>query len=224
MEARIFRVYCWLLVLWVASQGGIAVAGEIYTWMDANGDLHVTDRLNDVPEPYYSLYVAEENERRDSRELEGASAGEKAAPEHHVAGGPQASPKPVRRPGVAARSGSLLVKDAVLKKRWSQLLAQWRTELRVATERLAAIDKEIAEARHNPILSQTPQIRQRVAALGDQRIAARARVDNARRMLIEELPERARREGVPPKWLYEAREIKTRAAPKPSARTETEME
>lgn len=175
----------------------LATAGSIYKWVDERGDVHITDRIDDVPEPYHGMYVAAEKRRQEAAEKQAAAA--KAAGKRIPT--PKAAtktPRPRRR--VPSRSG-YLAKEEAARQKWKNLVGHWRVELAAATEALERLDAEIAVARQNPILRHTPQVKKKVAEIQERRPGAVGRVNHARKMLLVEIPKRARREQVPPKWL-----------------------
>ncbi len=176
--------------LWAAPAG--ADEALIFRWVDKAGNLHVTDRLGDVPEPYYGAYLAELKRREALRAQQGAAV---AAPAPAVV--PEVEP-PADPP---AAQPSLVDQEIARREHWRQTVAFWRDELRAATEALVAVEAERAQAALNPLLAQTPQVQATVAALDARRAEALERVGRARQVLLEELPQRARRENVPPKWL-----------------------
>src|SRR5689334_10674531 len=85
----------------------------VFRFVDKKGVTHFTDRLGDVPEPYYSMYAAQ------LRELEEKKKTAKPAPVQQET--PNASNYNYGR-GVGA------TQDAQQKK-WQQLILKWRAEL-----------------------------------------------------------------------------------------------
>jgi hypothetical protein len=165
----------------------------VFVWADKDGALHVTDRLGDVPEPYYTVYA-----ERLKEQLERQGRLPQAAP-------PEVAASPPSAPAVAASPASVPAvtgeSEFLRRKMWRELMAKWRGELAVATAELQKIEQEAAEAGMNPVLRQTPQVQAQLDAIGSRRDAARTRVLKARAMLLEVLPKRARDERVPPQWL-----------------------
>jgi len=175
-----------------------ASAGTIYKWYDEQGDLHATDQLTDVPEPYRSMYAAAERKRKEEEEKRRAAAAGKTPAKPPPKAPP---PPPTRRVTGPDRLGTLLKEEEAKRKRWTQLVAHWRAELQAATRQLQDLDQRIQEVGANPILRQTPKVKKELAELQEQRKPLLERLNGARRMLAEELPKRARREEVPPQWL-----------------------
>jgi len=165
----------------------------VFKWIDARGTLHVTDRLADVPEPYYSMYRAKLRETEEQR----AKAG--------VAPRPAPSPPPTPPPveGGTPESQVLSPVELELKNRadWKALVARWRGELAQATAEVESIQTELDQASLNPILRETPEVKAQLADIEARRLAAMTRLEAAKKMLLVELPARAKKESVSPKWL-----------------------
>jgi hypothetical protein len=181
--------------LLLASVVGLRAAradGPMFVWADKDGNLHATDRLSDVPEPYYAVYA----ERLRELEKEGHLPKEEAAP----AAPAYTPPRPVTvrgntEPPITAET------EILKRKKWRELMTHWRQELATATTELQKVEQEASETGMNPLLRLTPQVQAQLDAIGPRRDAARARVLKARTMLLEVLPKRARDERVPPQWL-----------------------
>jgi hypothetical protein len=182
---------------------GLSLAGlplsaqpTFFKWVDAKGSLHVTDRLADVPEPYYGMYRARIRALEEQRTKTGQPAAARQptlVPTPPVAG-PQAE-------SAASTPVSPVVLELQHQANWQALVARWRGELANATTDLESIQTELDEASMNPILRETPEVKSRIEQVEARRSQAMARLEKARKMLLDELPARARREGVPPKWL-----------------------
>ncbi len=181
----------WFLVLTLFTLGTArpALADDVlFYWVDKKGAVHATQNLDEVPEPYNAMY------RARLKELEEEKQRQKAAP------APVATP-PTPTPAPPPRPTSIAEKELARQKSWRAEMAKWRTELRVATEDLNRVQTQLDQATFNPILRTTPQAQAQVGPLEEQRERALRRVEVARKMLAEELPARAKRESVPPRWL-----------------------
>jgi len=185
-----------LLVLVVALEGGMgraeAAESPIFYWVDARGDLHATDRLADVPEPYHAMYLAKLRALEEARE-----------------GGPPTPPPPPPKPAPSASSPagpqapapSVVDTLGARRQYWKALVAQWRQELERATAALREASNALAQAELNPVLRQTPEQRAVIDQAKAKQDAALKQVEKAKKMLLEDIPKRARAEEVPPKWL-----------------------
>jgi hypothetical protein len=179
-----------------------ASSGRIFRWVDKTGDLHVTDRLADVPEPYYSMYAAEiarlekNKGKQKSRDRSVAPAPRSTPPRS-----PGSSAAPAPPAGRRAGGPSIVDRELARQKQWQDLVARWRKELATATAEVEKIDQELAQARSNPILRTTPQARAQIEAIESRRVGALRKLERARKMLLETIPARARAEQVPPRWL-----------------------
>ena len=168
-----------------------SVAGElIYYWVDKRGDLHATNKLADVPEPYFSLYETRAKNRK-VEDRKGKAAASK-----------RTSPVIVPRTTHAEIKRQLAKEDAD-RARWKRLMLKWRTVLDNATQELRRFERELVETNANPILRHTPGVKQKAAQIEKRRKSVLAKIEEAREMLLHKLPQQARKEGVPPKWLLQ---------------------
>lgn len=188
------RGLLWAMALHLAAPAQGWAQVPFFRWIDNKGDLHISDVLGDVPEPYYSMYKAKLREQKEKSSSRPAPAPAKPAP--RPAQRNQVRPKPS-----AAKGPSVI--DVQIRKReqWKRMIATWRQNLAAATAKLERIDKGIAQLRMNPVLRETPQVKAKVRASEQARRAALAKVQAATQMLLKTLPEKARRDRVPPKWL-----------------------
>jgi hypothetical protein len=162
--------------------------GAIFRWVDRQGNLHLSDELADVPEPYRSMYEAQ---RREAAEAKKHAPPAPASP----------PPDPAVSPPELPPSPSIIDEEAARRQRWKEQVASWRAELAAATNALADVDARLDELAVNPLMAQTPLVAADIVQARQSRAAALSRLEKARRMLLTELPARARREGVPPAWL-----------------------
>ncbi|MBI5509098.1 MAG: hypothetical protein HY903_10115 [Deltaproteobacteria bacterium] len=184
------------LVVAIAVLGSRPAMSEetIFRFVDKRGTLHLTDRLGDVPEPYYSMYVA----KLRALEQQRAQAG---APPPVPSTAPPPGPGSVETGSVSAPPPSLVDEEIKRYHYWRALIQRWRDALAKATAEVEAIDQERDQAAMNPVLVQTPQVQEALAEIDRRRVQALERLEAARHMLLVELPARARKEQVPPKWL-----------------------
>lgn len=188
MLVKVRWLFLCLLSVWAATA---KAERPLFVWADEHANLHVTDRLVDVPEPYHTIYA---------KRLEKARASKNAT-----------NPEAEEGPQVQARydNSATAVQDlapyatAEIEKRhgWQKRFADARNELTEATQALASIEQKILEKGQNPILRLTPVVKKELAELEATRIEAQARVLNARRMLLETLPQQARQAQIPAQWV-----------------------
>lgn len=167
-----------------------ADARPIFAWIDARGTLHATNNLDEVPEPYYSTYRA----RRDAI----ARAQQAAARAGREADTPpsNAGTEPLRP---AASGATRAQHDA--RVAWQARMLQARSALIDATLAVQQAEGQLADARRNPILAQTPAGKAQVAAAERALDGARRAALAARKTLMLDLPAEARDQHVPPQWL-----------------------
>ncbi|HSI02866.1 MAG TPA: DUF4124 domain-containing protein [Myxococcota bacterium] len=177
----------WLLLIVALTVGTArsAYADDVlFYWVDKKGTVHATQNIDEVPEPYNAMY------RARLKELEEEKKKQKPTVAPAVV---QPAPQPPPQPSITDR-------ELARQRAWRADIAKWRTELRVATEELNRIQTELDQAAVNPILRTTPQAQARIGPLEEQREKALKRVEIARKTLAEDLPARAKRESVPPRW------------------------
>jgi hypothetical protein len=180
----------WLLLTLALMVGMARIARAddvLFYWVDKKGTVHATQNLDEVPEPYNAMY------RARLKELEEEKKKQKAIPAPAVV-------EPAPQPQPPPPQPSIVDKELARQKAWRAEVAKWRTELRVATEDLNRIQTQLDQATLNPVLRTTPQVQAQIVSLEQQRDKALERVEIARRTLAEELPARAKRESVPPRW------------------------
>lgn len=188
----LFKVILLGLILPAQSADGTA----IFKWVDKQGNLHITDRLQDVPEPYAGMYAAriaaeEKNKLATRGKQPVAAPAVPAAPPY----------QPPRRYVAPIGQPSPITQAEEQQKYWRSLVSRWRGELAAATAELENADNEVGEANMNPLMRQTPEGQERARIAEEKRAQVVLRVNKARQMLLEEVPRRARAEGVPPVWL-----------------------
>ncbi len=171
----------------------------IFRWVDNKGNLHVTDRLGDIPEPYHSMYTAR------IRELEERKKQGKALRPTPGDSTPRAAstevPTSEATSATRTKRKSIVDRELERRKKWIGLVAKWRRELTAATEQVRKIQRELDQVLLNPILRTLPKARQDAERHRRRREQALFRLEAARKMLLETLPARARKDNVPPKWL-----------------------
>jgi len=166
--------------------------GEIFRFVDKQGVFHFTDRLADVPEPYYSYYRARQREREAKVLLQGEVASSVTTPD---------VPRPATPAYEKPAGPSLVDQEEQRRLMWKGLVARWREELASAMTALEDVRSQRDQEALNPVLSQTPEVQTRIAELDLKEAAALAKLERARKALTEDLPARAKRENASPKWL-----------------------
>jgi hypothetical protein len=181
----------WLLASLLLILGATRMARAddvLFYWADKKGTVHATQNIDEVPEPYRAMYHAR------LKELEEEKKKQQAAPQ------PVVQPTPTASAPVVTSTIHPADAEAARQKAWRAEIAKWRTELRLATENLQRIQAQLDQTNMNPVLRTTPQVQAQAAEIEEQRQKAIARVEIARKTLAEDLPARAKRESVPPRW------------------------
>lgn len=154
-------------------------AGTIYQWTDADGVVHITDRMDKVPKERLSTVQA-------------ISAGKPSAQDG--AASPSPAPQPLSPAG-----------DESLQQAWQQRVRDARIQLRSAEKRL-----EDLEQRKRNIESQwgsagaalPPQnVLDEMRSLDAEIAQARTAVAQWKKVIESDIPDAARKAGVPPGWL-----------------------
>lgn len=144
-----------------------AQAPKTYLWAEDDGTVHVSVRLEDVAEPFASIYRAQA--------LVGAQG---------------------RASGAAVATG--LEAD---RAKWQQKLARAREALLAATASWANLKSQDDQLQINPLLRLTPQVASEHQEGQEPLQLARQRYLAARKDLLINLPEQARRAQVPMAWI-----------------------
>lgn len=185
-----YGLCAWLMVVCV---GPAKADKPLFVWADEHANLHVTDRLADVPEPYHTIYA---------KRLEKDQLSQKHDNKTAAAEGTDAAQIRYDNPESAVRDLAPHATAEIEKRRgWQKRFVDARNELTQATQVLAGIEQKILEKNRNPILRLTPVVKKELAELDANRIEAQSRVLNARRMLLETLPQQARQAQVPVQWI-----------------------
>lgn len=182
-----------LVVLAVMALTRPARADDVlFYWVDKAGTVHATQNIDEVPEPYGAMYRARLKELEEEKKKKAAAS---AAPSQPAPTPPTPAPAPP-----APVKPSLADAELARQKAWRAEIAKWRNELRLATEDLQRVQTRLGEVQSYPYWQAMPQMRAQVEPLEEERQQALARVEVARGKLTIELPERAKRERVPPYW------------------------
>jgi hypothetical protein len=187
----ILAVAAWLL------PEGVRADAPLFVWADAQAHVHVTDRLANVPEPYRTTYAVRLEAMRQAGQAPGGPAGPVGVPPPRTAEVKFAGSGAERVAALSPQASQ----QAALRAQWQQRMVAARTELMGATDALQRLEASIDAARMNPVLRLTPPVQAQVEGLEAQRAQAQTRVLDARRMLLETLPQQAQREHIPPQWL-----------------------
>lgn len=171
-----------------------AHARPIFSWIDDQGALHATQLLAEVPEPFYSIYRVRMDAVAQAQRAAAQSGQDLRSPPSQAAVAPQ-----VVASGGGAPNGALATAEA--RMRWRARALQARNALVDATAALQAAEDARATAAYNPLLNLTPAVQARLRTADAAVEAARKVAVQARRRLLTELPEQARKAGVPPAWL-----------------------
>ena len=171
-----------------APAGGAAqpASSGVYHWYDANGSLHVTDQIEEVPAA------------QRAEVLKRAQGGEPLPGGNYSIVEPQRSPTVEAPPAEASSDPPLKPEeDPGTKAYWQKQLADQRQAKADAEAEITRLESEMrhVKAVRPPGFHETlPRLEQEIA--DQQAIAA-----EAERQLQTVIPERARKADIPPGWL-----------------------
>lgn len=175
--------------------GSLARAdAPLFSWLDAGGTVHITDRLADVPEPYYSTYKAAQLRKQQEAAARAAQAPGAQAVQQPAE--PTANTAPIQ-PSVVHGADDTRQQ----RLRWQAQMAYWRTELQQSLQRLQRAEAEHAAMANNLLLRQTPTGKAQLAQFEEALQMAKAQALRARHMLLTQLPAQAQAQHVPQQWL-----------------------
>jgi hypothetical protein len=205
-----------LLVVCPPSNGA-----ETYRWVDKNGVIHFTDDPEELPEPQRTRVLRElerqEQERQEKERLETLhrsapppapapetepgtpeqpSVPDERLPAEPAAEEPPAPPAPSVFPGtqrLEARKQSEL--------RWREKAKQARDTVATLEAQCKKLEAQRDQARNASLTLGRPGDNQAHQKAYQEHAQCRAKLKTARTYLNDDLPEEARRAGVPPGWL-----------------------
>lgn len=166
------------------SSGGLG----IYTWRDTNGQLHVSDQLQDVPDAL----------RADA--LRRAEAGQSLpAANYTIMPSDAPRPEPPASAPVEASEGSTSADppDPQTRAYWQERMEKERRRKADAQQRLQEVQSQMVKVR-----ATTPAgFHDTLTSLDAEARALERTIADAEYQILQGLPEEARRLGVPPGWL-----------------------
>lgn len=183
---------------------------EVYKWVDKNGTTHFTDDPDQLPEPMRSRALEklrkkmekkqeEKQRRRDElpRETLPSSPERDTLPSAHRRENTGSSSRPARRPS----SGTKGTRTKLSKKLWTQRVEQARQRVENLEAQCDKLQSEKNSSGRNALIYARPGDRKKAAESRTALEQCREKLEKARHYLKVDLPEKARRAGVPPGWL-----------------------
>jgi chromosome segregation ATPase len=179
------------LLCFLAYGPAVQAADELrylYQWKDDQGVVNVTDNLDKVPPKYRSKATQLLQPGVDKEEQRSSGDARKEQPRN-------------------VDAGSSLDRDEIRKAEWQQKMLDAKNRLAVAEEQYSRL-----EQRKNDILSRTgssgaalptQEMLDEMNSLTGELAKAKVDVDNARNEVEVNIPDQARRAGIPPGWLRE---------------------
>lgn len=158
----------------------------LYRWTDETGVVHITDDPGKIPGEYRSR--AQKIEAMEEKET--GEDYERSVPERTTS----------RESGTADEA-----EEDIRKGEWQDRIHDWKARLAEAERRYQELEKERSGLFTQwGIPAYAPaEVRLRGEQLDREMAEVRKKIDEARHMIDEVIPEEARKAGIPPGWLRE---------------------
>ncbi len=163
-------------------------------WVDKQGVIHITDDMTQIPEPYYSIYLKKIEELKARGEVKEDQNGKII-----LARPAAAAPTPKLYDNNPAPAISPYPEKS--KEYWQNILHTNRQKLIALTDEFAKIEEELAALRNMGELAFLLQNKQKIREFEEMRAAKLQEIENTKKFLEKDLPEQARKAGVPPGWV-----------------------
>lgn len=155
----------------------------LYEWVDREGIVHLTDRLDKVPQEFRSK--AKISEQAPAEEQEGSG----------------------RQPSISPLSGTPSAgNEESLRNAWQQRMASARNRRAAAEVKYRQLIQErdrLQEQWGHGLYGYTPEVSRQLEKLDIQIEQTKRDADEAARNVEVTIPEEARKAGIPPGWLRE---------------------
>ncbi len=183
----------WLILLLILTNN----PPLLLRWVDKAGVVHIADDITNVPEPYHSIYWQKLEELKAKGKVVEDEKGRvtsthqtenKRAPKAYE---PSSSFSPA--PAKAATSGD--------KSYWQNLLKSAQQKLLNLTNNYARLGEEIGKLQSQGEMAFLPANRQKRADLEREKARTWQELQETKTYIERDLPEQARKAGVPPGWV-----------------------
>lgn len=189
MTMRIGSLFFIITCGWILAFGSPVAADDppsakIYEWQDQQGVLHISDSLEKVPAKYRSSVK--------TRNIEVSPEQEQAAPEQ----------SPGTKQTMTAPTAD---NEEQLKKAWQQRMHEARENVTRLTEQLQSQETQLRILQDRGGSGQyfTAEMADQVKQLEEQIKDTKNALEQSRKALEEDIPDAARKAGIPPGWLRE---------------------
>jgi hypothetical protein len=190
---------------------GILVAptkgrAEVYQYVDKNGTVHYTDRIEDLPEPYRSKAWKEylekqEQKKKTAPQPSGQSGGLEPLPDVSHDRIPPQNTSSSDTSGSSSDTYMPSVPKGPDKSLWQGKAEQAKKRVEELEQRCQDLEKQRGQNAQNNLLFSRPMDREAAQKSTAESSKCQEDLKAARRYLDEDLPEEARKAGVPPGWL-----------------------
>ena len=172
---------------------------EVYKYVDKRGTVHYTDDPDQLPEPQRSKVLREleeqikkERERREKMKQQGIDVPDERLPP------PPPPPPQENRPHPAT---DRLNQQQAAKGKWKAMGQQARDDVASLEKKCAELKTERDRNNQDRLTHSRPGANQRYQTVLAAYERCQEDLKKARRYLEVELPEQARKSGVPPGWI-----------------------
>jgi hypothetical protein len=210
---KIFAVLiCTALVAWMA-WGNQAHAQQLYKWTDKKGVVHLTDNPDELPEPMRTKALKDYKPKERKQQTPKTHGAARRGPRTHGLQSQDPVDLPHERipPGPTDSGGPLDSKtqtEAPTGGSRSDSKAAWGAKMSAARKLVADLEARCKNARSEHDRSSRAKLTlgrpmDRAQAGNSEKALAEClkKLEAAKRSLNVDLPEEARRKGVPPGWL-----------------------
>lgn len=185
----------WILPLLLLANPAI-----IWQWVDNSGTVHITDNINQVPDPYYTIYQNRIAELKAQGLVQVNEQGEVVAmkspqPNNYYYSAPSSTP------AWNPSTQNLLAEEERQKAVWQNRVKSNRARLVELTNRYSELENKYSALKANPYMAALPQNRQQIQDTEAQKAALLQEMQIIKHRLEVEIPEAARKAGVPPGWV-----------------------
>jgi uncharacterized protein involved in exopolysaccharide biosynthesis len=171
---------------------------QVYKWVDKKGRVHYTDNPDQLPEPQRSRVLDElekkiekERKRREKLKEQGIDVPERLPPP---------PPPRAQKQGPHPATNRLKQRQAA-KAKWSGMAERARERVASLEEKCAELKAERDRDNQDRLTMSRPGAGQRYQKSRTAYQDCQKNLEAARHYLEVELPEQARKNGVPPGWI-----------------------
>jgi hypothetical protein len=175
------------------------VSAQVYKWTDKKGTVHFTDNPEELPEPMRSEALRKLREEREKKKEQ-----DKLRPAVPPPSVQRPTPLPSAQPAQPTQPATTSSQPASprgTKAQWQERMSRARSRVRDLEVKCSRLESESQRGSRDSLLFARPGDREKAQRASQELKSCRESLKKAKHHLDEELPEQARRQGVPPGWL-----------------------